>query len=457
MKRSIFVLFLVTFMMLVFPNIVLADTKTATLISNETGRFIAGNWKVESFLGFNTITKDDIAFPDGEKIIGREVSIASNYFSTESFAPDYEKYAVKFFGDINFIELGSMSGSEFCTLWAKVPRNVVKISDKDHVWVMQPRSANGSQSGPMLIDINHQRLLLSLNCDYFELKKNIWTKNDMDVAVYPPDSSEDGLYDVEYNDNDAERYPIDSRRICLLMVDGGFVPYPDIQFKNGQAFVSVETLSDAFGVDFIVFKEGGNITISGSDKHLALKIGSNDVSVVDISSTGSKTAKLNGIPYTGNNGVVYLPIRSIAELLSGNVQYVDRIGGDGNYDDIGVNKTAARISMITVELPQSINKAFTPEEGLAKVKQASAQAYQALLDYYKQDNRTFDDTSKDYNSQDIVYTGQTYGRYYVYQLKEFSQFDIYLNRYTGEIYSKKASICLLNIEKGFVNISWMYQ
>ena len=73
----------------------------------------------------------------------------------------------------------------------------------------------------------------------------------------------------------------------------------------------------------------------------------------------------------------------------------------------------------------------------------SAQAYQVLLDYFKLYNRTFDNAHyKDYNSQDITYTGQIYGRYYVYQLNAFPQFDIYFNQYTGDIYSKKQG-CLL--------------
>jgi hypothetical protein len=49
------------------------------------------------------------------------------------------------------------------------------------------------------------------------------------------------------------------------------------------------------------------------------------------------------------------------------------------------------------------------------------------------------------------------GRYYVYQLQGFQNCPIFYNKYTGEISMHHAGLPGVYVEKGFMNISWLYQ
>ena len=149
---------------------------------------------------------------------------------------------------------------------------------------------------------------------------------------------------------------------------------------------------------------------------------------------------------------------SLPEALSADVGYVSSIGG-GSLQKIedGVRKTESAVSVVTIEKPDRKAKVYSIDEGLVQVKEASAEEYKDLLDFLKESNRTFESGAEDYDSQDIVYTNQICGRYYVYSLAAFSQRNIFFNKYTGEIYSECDALPFLCINKGFINIGWSYQ
>ena len=456
MKKGVIILCMVMVVVFSMADAAFADTAVTEAttgnmqICSETEQFLYGDWKVKTFLGYQMITKDDIEYLGGEKILGKIVTIAPNLFSTRDFAPGYEKYAVNIrVGQYNVID--SLTGEEFTSNY-KISEDVTKIKGGDKVQVIQavPEDKNDTSVGPMLVDVNNERLLICLNCNYFELGKNFWSENDMDVAIYDPRVYDDGAYHVVYHNNEAELVPEDDL-IRLLMINGGVVPYPDIKVVNNRTLVPLRVVSELLGADVDWDQKRKTIAITDEGTRISLTINSAEGSIND-------HIKTLDVPPTMLEGKTYVPVRFIAEALSADVGYVSSIGG-GSLQKIedGVRKTESAVSVVTIEKPDRKAKVYSIDEGLMQVKEASAEEYKDLLDFLKECNRTFESGAEDYDSQDIVYTNQIYGRYYVYSLAAFSQRNIFFNKYTGEIYSECDALPFLCINKGFINIGWSYQ
>ena len=269
--------------------------------------------------------------------------------------------------------------------------------------------------------------------------QNIWSENDMSVAIYDPRVYDDGTYHVEYHNNEAELVPKDEP-IRLLMINGGFVPYPDIKVVNNRTLVPLRVVSELLGADVDWDDKRKTIDITEEGTEISITVNSAEASI-------NGHIKTLDVPPVILEGKTYVPMRFIAEALSADVGYVSSIDGD----------SSQKISVVTIEKTDGEAKVYSIDDGLVKVKEASAEEYKALLDFLKQSNRTFDSFDKDYDSQDIVYTNQIYGRYYVYRLEAFPQSNIYFNKYTGEIYSECDGLPFLFISKGFINIGWSYQ
>lgn len=448
MKKEIITLCMVMVVVFSMANIAFADTTTEATtenrqISNETEQFLYGDWKIKSFLGLQMTKKADIEYPGEKKILGKVVAIAPNIFSTRDFAPEFKKYVVNIWvGQYNLID--SLTGKEFTSKY-KVSENVTKIKDSDRVQVIQavPENKNDTNVGPMLVDINNERLLICLNCDYFELGKNFWSKNDMDVGICSLDVFEDGFYHVYYHSSNAELVPEDDR-IRLLMIDGGLVPYPDIKVVNDRTLVPLRLVSELLGAKVDWDEKMKTIVITEGKTKISLTINSAEASIND-------NVKTLDVPPVILDGKTYVPVRFIAEALAADVGYISSFGS-------GMEKTVSTVSVVTIEKPDRNAKVYSIEEGLVKVKEASIEEYKIVMETFKGWNGTFDDNFKDYDAQDIFYTNQTCGRYYVYRLTAFPERNIFFNKYTGELYSECcAGSNFLEMRKGFTDISWGYQ
>ena len=439
--------------MLLMMNVVFADTSAdlkneSSEINRETEQFIYGDWKVKSFFGSQTNTKDHIKDFEGGKIFGKVVDIASNVFSTSDFAPEYENYAVDI-RDVQYDVKESLTGNEFSSKY-KVPEETTKIKADDKITVIQvlpvdQEDTNDTKFQPVLIVVNTERLLICLNNEYFELGRNIWSENDMSVAIYDPDVYDDGCYHVAYLNNDAELVS-EEDPIRLLMINGGFVPYPDIRLINSHMVVPLKVFSEQLGAKVEMDEENQTIDISEDKTKIRLTINKNKASI------NSHIKTIDAAPII-LDGKVYVPLRFVAEALSANVEYISEFSKYENWK----KKTEKNISLVAIEKPNKEERVYSIEEGLMKVKETSVEEYNGLLMMFKEGNRTFDDFCKDYAAQDIVYTNQNVGRYYVYRLEAFPDFNIYFNKYTGEIYSECSGLPILLISEEFINISWMYQ
>ncbi len=64
-------------------------------LSDDTKEFIMGKWKVSELAGFSIHTNDDAEYPTGPDIIGKEITISENLFSTMDFT-GYEKFQYEY-------------------------------------------------------------------------------------------------------------------------------------------------------------------------------------------------------------------------------------------------------------------------------------------------------------------------------------------------------------------------
>lgn len=136
----------------------------------DISEFIHGTWTVSKFLGFNAITKDDIEWPEGEKIIGKTIIIGKDFFSTKDFGSEYEKYAIEIQTPI-YTSDNAEKGYDFSKYLSPTADKSIKELNNEDVTLINVVSPISDDSGPALYVIDNNRLLISLNCDYFELEK----------------------------------------------------------------------------------------------------------------------------------------------------------------------------------------------------------------------------------------------------------------------------------------------
>lgn len=142
-----------------------------TTLSRETEEFLYGTWRVEKFLGFQYITRDDIEWPNGERVIGKTILIYNDLFSSLDFKDDYRRYCAEIENPVYKIS-DILTGSDIAKYLSLNADESIRNLENEMVLMINPISSNFSDiSGPSLYVIDNNRLLLSLNCDYFELIK----------------------------------------------------------------------------------------------------------------------------------------------------------------------------------------------------------------------------------------------------------------------------------------------
>lgn len=140
-------------------------------LDTEIEQFLFGTWEVETFLGFQAITKEDIEWPDGEKIIGKSVIINNQLFSSSDFGTEYDKYALEVVNP-TYRVAKTMNGDDFYSDY-RISQDQTKISSDDTVQIIKSTSSDkdNPSDGLDLIIVNNSRLIIMLNCDFFELNK----------------------------------------------------------------------------------------------------------------------------------------------------------------------------------------------------------------------------------------------------------------------------------------------
>ncbi len=97
---------------------------------------------------------------------------------------------------------------------------------------------------------------------------------------------------------------------------------------------------------------------------------------------------------------------------------------------------------------------YVSKDGMEKIIDVSVQYRQDLIAAREEANQKIEEKFY-YDASAVTYTGKKLGRFYVYELKEFENFPIYFNEYTGEIYSEAVGLPLVGLDKHFINIGFM--
>lgn len=278
-----------------------------------------------------------------------------------------------------------------------------------------------------------------------------WEKNKADIDIYQTELSD--FYEISFenpNTGISERtFERDVKNgIRLLMINGGFVPEPDTVLQNGIIYAPLEKIAEPLGITYDLTRQEG--------KYLTLQKG--DTTLV-FPRYNESTVLLNGHEmaasyYLCDYDHLYVPLRFVAETFGGKVQYVDDYEKTFCNEDNSADLNRVKVNVIAIEMPDGTKPQYVSKDGMEKIIDVSVQYQQNLIAAREEANQKIEEKFY-YDASAVTYTGKKLGRFYVYELKEFENFPIYFNEYTGEIYSEAVGLPLVGLDKHFINIGFM--
>lgn len=145
-----------------FPN--------ATL-DKDAEQFLFGAWKVDKLLGFNYVYNDASEYPKGQNVIGDNIVITKDLFSSEGIA-NYKVYQYtiknpKFYIDTVY------PNTELFLIYNKVNRSkgYFGLNPNDVIRSMTITDSENNLYPFSFFIVNNERLIFRIEATYFELKK----------------------------------------------------------------------------------------------------------------------------------------------------------------------------------------------------------------------------------------------------------------------------------------------
>lgn len=137
-------------------------------LDSKTEKFLYGTWEVEKLLGFAISYNDASEYPTGQNIIGDEIIINKDLFSSKGLKK-YKIYQCKFYNPLYQIKT-ICSGSENFERVFKI--GILDLNKMDIVKRIEIYESNEGRSmlGSFFV-VNNDRLILMLEATCFELKK----------------------------------------------------------------------------------------------------------------------------------------------------------------------------------------------------------------------------------------------------------------------------------------------
>ena len=276
-------------------------------------------------------------------------------------------------------------------------------------------------------------------------------KNKADIDIYQTELSD--FYEISFenpNTGISERtFERDVKNgIRLLMINGGFVPEPDTVLQNGIIYASLEKIAEPLGITYdLTHQEGKYLTLQKDDTTLVFP------------RYNESTVLLNGHEmaasyYLCDYDHLYVPLRFVVETFGGKVQYVDDYEKTFCNEDNSEFPNRVKVNVIAIEMPDGIKPQYVSKDGMEKIIDVSVQYQQDLIAARDEANQKIEEKFY-YDASAVTYTGKKLGRFYVYELKEFENFPIYFNEYTGVIYSEAVGLPLVGLYKHIINIGFM--
>lgn len=278
-----------------------------------------------------------------------------------------------------------------------------------------------------------------------------WEKNKADIDIYQTELSD--FYEISFenpNTGISERtFERDVKNgIRLLMINGGFVPEPDTVLQDGVIYAPLEKIAEPLGITYDLTRQEG--------KYLTLQKGN---TTLVFPRYNESTVLLNGHEidasyYLCDYDHLYVPLRFVAETFGGKVQYVNDYEKKFCNEDNSADLNRVKVNVIAIEMPDGTKPQYVSKDGMEKIIDVSVQYQQNLIAAREEANQKIEEKFY-YDASAVTYTGKKLGRFYVYELKEFENFPIYFNEYTGEIYSEAVGLPLVGLDKHFINIGFM--
>lgn len=137
-------------------------------LSVDTEKFLFGKWKVKKLLGFCNSWNDASEYPNGQDIIGDEIIIQADVFSSMGLKK-YKVYQDKYNNPYYYVDsifYDTLSLYRVCKL------QIPGLKDNDKVQgILVASKPDEYPSTVTFFCINNERLILSLEATIFELEK----------------------------------------------------------------------------------------------------------------------------------------------------------------------------------------------------------------------------------------------------------------------------------------------
>ncbi len=271
-------------------------------------------------------------------------------------------------------------------------------------------------------------------------------KNKADIGIYQTELSD--FYEISFENPDtgiSERtFERDVKNgIRLLMINGGFVPEPDTVLH-----APLEKIAEPLGITYeLTRQEGKYLTLQKGDTTLVFPRYNESTVLLN-------SHEMAASYYLCDYDHLYVPLRFVVETFGGKVQYVDDYEKTFCNEDNSEFPNRVKVNVIAIEMPDGTKPQYVSKDGMEKIIDVSVQYRQDLIAAREEANQKIEEKFY-YDASAVTYTGKKLGRFYVYELKEFENFPIYFNEYTGEIYSEAVGLPLVGLDKHFINIGFM--
>lgn len=152
------------------PNNTSESFVGAKELDGETEQFFYGTWKVEKLLGFADSYNDASEYPAGQKVIGDEIIINKDFFSSKGFE-NYNVYQCELKNPLyNITEICYNKDSFYRLFKTDLP----SLAINDEVKAIRVSDSSDGLAIPVsFFVVNNDRLILVLDATLFELERVI--------------------------------------------------------------------------------------------------------------------------------------------------------------------------------------------------------------------------------------------------------------------------------------------
>ena len=137
-------------------------------LDSETEKFFYGTWRVEKLLGFADTYNDASEYPTGQKVIGDEMIIKKDFFSSKGLK-NYAVYQQELKDPLYDITEICYNEDSFYRIFKM---DMLSLNRNDEVKALRVSDSSTRLSIPVsFLDVNNDRLILMLEATQFELKR----------------------------------------------------------------------------------------------------------------------------------------------------------------------------------------------------------------------------------------------------------------------------------------------